>query len=350
MPIRDKIADFSNKNRAGLAGCSVDRQTPHVHQAFILGAGLGTRLRPLTTRLPKPLIPLFHKSLAERALDTCEAVGVRRFAINTHHLPELWRDETFGIPNGAWDRPGLAGGNGLAAEFGHWHDRPVHLFQEPDLLETGGGLKNLLHWIEDGPLLIHNGDIFTTMPLQRLVDEHQASGLPVTLALRSEGEAQHIALDGTGTRVTDIRNKLGRSDGTHLFSGIYCVNRGFLDYLPAGEKVSVIPAFLKLAQEGRLGAVVLDEGHWMDLGDRASYLQAHRSLDLGPLIHPDAKVDPRAIVERSAVGPGAVIEAGAVVRDSVVWPGAVIKGDAAIDGCIVYSARPVSGPHADADL
>jgi NDP-sugar pyrophosphorylase family protein len=328
------------------------RRTPNrvVQQAFILGAGLGTRLRPLTARLPKPLIPLFHKSLAERALDTCEAVGVERFAINVHHLPEMWRDETFGIPNGAWTEPGLKGANGLLAEFGHWHDRPVHLFEEPDLLETGGGLKNLAHWIEDAPLLIHNGDIFSTMPLDRLLAAHAASGLPVTLALRSQGDATHIALDESGERVVDIRHMLGRAEGTHVFSGIYCVNREFLDFLPPGEKVSVIPAFLQLAEQGRLGAITLDEGHWMDLGDRESYLAAHRELELGPRVHPEADVSPDAILERSVVGPGAKIEAGAIVRDSVVWPNAIVRGDAVLDRCIVYSDRPVSGAHENEDL
>jgi len=335
--------------RPKLAGRLRGRQTAPVHQAFLLGAGLGTRLRPLTTRLPKPLIPLFHKSLAERALDACEAAGITRFAVNTHHLPEAWRDETFGIPNGAW-LPGIPGANGLVSQSGHWHDRPVHLFEEPDLLETGGGLKNLGAWIEEGPLLIHNGDIFSTMPLDRLLQAHEASGLPVTLAVRSHGEALHIALDEAGTRVTDIRGKLGIAEGTHLFSGIYCVDREFLDYLPVGEKVSVIPAFLELARQGKLGAITLDEGEWMDLGDRVSYLRAHRELALGPAIHPLARVEPLAVVEDTVVGPRAVIEAGAVVRNSVVWPGALIREDAVLDGCIVYSDRPVSGSHADQDL
>lgn len=321
-----------------------------MHQAFLLGAGLGTRLRPLTTRLPKPLIPLFHKSLAERALDACERVGIRRFAINTHHLPHCWLDPAFGIPNGSWMQSKILGTNGLAAEYGHWHDRPVHLFNEPDLLETGGGLKNLSAWIDDAPLLIHNGDIFSTMPLDRLLAAHSASGLPVTLALRSEGEALHIALDESGGRVVDIRKMLGHSEGSHLFTGIYCVNREFLDYLPPGEKVSVIPAFLELAKQGKLGAIVLDEGHWVDLGDRASYLRAHRDLDLGPRIHPDARVSAQAEVTGSVVGPDAIVEAGAIVRDSVVWPGAIVCGDAVLNGCIVYSNHPVSGIHTDADL
>ena len=295
-----------------------------MNKAFILGAGLGNRLRPLTDRLPKPLVPLFHRPLAEWAMAACARAGIARFAINTHHLPAAWKN------------------------FGAAHE--VTLFHEPVLLETGGGLKNIAAWIGGDALLVHNGDIFSTLPLEKLIAAHEASGLPVTLALRSDGDAKHIALDPSGTRVTDIRNLLGRVEGSHLFSGIYCVSPAFLDLLPAGEKISVIPAFLELAKTGRLGAIVLDEGVWLDLGDRESYLQAHRELDLGPAIHPQARIEPGAVVERSVVGPGAIVEAGAVVRDSVIWPGGRVCRDAELDRCIVFSTDAVESKHKDRDL
>lgn len=293
-------------------------------QAFILGAGLGNRLRPLTNRLPKPLVPLFHRPLADWAIDACARAGIRRFAVNTHHLPDAW--------------------NG----FGTGHD--LTFFHEPILLETGGGLKNLATWMGDEPLLIHNGDIFSTMPLEKLIAAHQASGLPVTLALRTAGEATHIALDPGGSRVTDIRNRLGRQEGTHVFSGIYCVSREFLDLIPSGEKISVIPAFLELAKLGRLGAVTLDEGVWLDLGDRDFYLQAHQQLDLGPAIHPGATIHPSARIGRSVIGPGAVVEAEAVIANSVIWPNCHVSTQANLDRCIVFSGEPVIGQHQNADL
>ena len=295
-----------------------------MNQAFILGAGLGNRLRPLTGRLPKPLVPLFHRPLAAWAMAACERSGIRRFAVNTHHLPEAWKG------------------------FGGEND--VTLFHEPVLLETGGGLKNIGGWIGSDPVLVHNGDIFSTLPLEKLIAAHETSGLPVTLALRSHGDAKHIAIDPTRTRVTDIRKYLGQADGTHVFSGIYCVNPDFLDLIPAGEKISVIPAFLELAKSGQLGACVLDEGVWLDLGDRESYLQAHRELDLGPAIHPDAVIENGATVERSVISPGAVVEAGAIVRDSVVWPGCRVSADAVLDHCIVFSEIPASGVHQNSDL
>ena len=295
-----------------------------VTKAFILGAGLGNRLRPLTDRLPKPLVPLFHQPLAAWAIMACERAGIHRFAVNTHHLPLAW--------------------DGFGA------GRDVTLFHEPVLLETGGGLKNIGSWIGDDPLLVHNGDIFSTMPLEKLIAAHEASGLPATLALRSEGTARHIAIDPSGSVVTDIRMLLGLAEGTHVFSGIYCVNPGFLELIPSGEKISIIPAFLELAKAGKLGAVVLDEGVWLDLGERDSYLQAHRDLSLAPAIHATATVEPGAVVAGSIIGPGAVIEAGAVVRDSVVWPGGRVKADAVLDRCIVFSDTPAGGIHQNEDL
>jgi NDP-sugar pyrophosphorylase family protein len=300
-----------------------------VHQAFILGAGLGTRLRPLTDRLPKPLVPLFHRPLAAWALDACERAGVRRFAINTHHLPGAWNDFT-ALPEN--------------------RGRDITLFHEPVLLETGGGLQNIAPWIENGPLLVHNGDIFSTLPLDRLIAAHEASGLPVTLALRSEGAEKRVALNDSLDRVIDLRHELGRARGTHVFSGIYCVNPDFLDLLPDGQIISVIPAFLELAKEGKLGAVLLNEGVWLDLGDREAYLQAHRELALGPEIHPSARIENGSIVENSVIGPGAIVTCGAVIRDSILWSGTRISSDTALDRCIAFSKATIRGNHKDKDL
>lgn len=324
-------------------------QTHCMHQAFILGAGLGTRLRPLTERLPKPLVPLFHRPLAAWAVDACSRHGIHRFAINTHHLPECWDSFGSAIPaENATATP--IGGNGWVAQVISRDDQEITLFHEPILLETGGGLKNISSWIGNQPVLVHNGDIYSDLDLTKLISAHEASGLPVTLALRSTGDARHIALDPSLTRVMDIRDMLGRAPGTHLFTGIYCVNPDFLNLLPPAEKVSIIPAFLKLAEQGRLGAVVIDDGVWLDLGDRSAYLQAHRDLHLGPAIHPQALVHPTAKLTHSVVGPDAVIGEGAQLTSCVIWPGAVVAPNACLERCVVFSNLPATGRHLDADL
>jgi mannose-1-phosphate guanylyltransferase len=297
-------------------------------QVFLLGAGLGTRLRPLTHRVPKPLVPLFHKPLAAWTVDACRRAGADRFAINTHHLPEQW----LGF-----------------AQYSGFSGAPCDFFYEPILLDTGGGLRNIQPWLRDEPLLIHNGDIFTTLPLEKLIAAHLASGLPATLALRSSGAEKRVGFDPATGRVIDVRHTLGISPGTHVFSGIYCVNPEFLTALPGDHIISVIPAFLHFAAQGRLGGIVLDEGEWLDLGDRDSYLAAHQSLALAPLIHPDAILEPGACVERSVIGPGAIVPAGAIIRDSVLWPGTRIPTGTTLDHCILAAPTCPQGQHLNMD-
>lgn len=292
-----------------------------ITQAFILGAGLGTRLRPLTDALPKPLVPLFHKPLAEWAVEACEAVGCKRFAINTHHLPEKW----------------LGFGTG----------RDVTFFHEPILLETGGGLKNIESWIENGSLLIHNGDIFSSMDLKKLVDAHEISGDEVTLALRSSGGEKRISL-GEKNRVEDVRSEVRGLPGTHVFTGIYCVKKEFLKRIPAGEIIAVIPAFQELVREGGIGAVVLDEGEWMDLGDVESYLEAHHQLHLETPIHTEAIIENGAVVLNSVIGKGARIRSGARIINSVVWAGADVSGEVELRNEVVTFSG--SGTHPGVDL
>ena len=264
-------------------------------------------------------------------MKSCKAAGVEEFAINTHHIPEKWRKESGGWLEGSGE--GLTGGNGLVAKAAEWEGMPVSLFHEELLLETGGGIKNIEAWVGDDDVLVHNGDIYSSLPLGALMKAHEASGNVVTLALRSEGVAKHIAVEDG--QIFDIRNMLGKGEGTHVFSGIYVFSPELLKRIPAGEKVSVIPAFLELAKEGKLGGVILDEGVWFDLGDAESYLAAHRELGLADAVHADAVISPEAVVERSVIGPKARIGAGAVVRDSVVWAGVEVMDGAVIEGEIV---------------
>src|ERR1700680_3543695 len=111
-----------------------------ITQAFVLCAGLGTRLRPLTNDLPKPLIPIFQKPLITFALDHLCDLGVESFVINTHHL---------------------------AAQFerlfldGSYADRPLSLVYEPEILGTGGGIKNIEARLRDEPFIVYSGDLLT---------------------------------------------------------------------------------------------------------------------------------------------------------------------------------------------
>ncbi len=297
-----------------------------MRKAFLLGAGLGTRLQPMTHTLPKPLIPFANRPLITHVMDHCLAAGITDFAINTHHLHEEWAKA---FPEGTY--------RGASLSF----------FHEPVLLETGGGIKNIAEWIGNDPVLVYNGDIVTDLPIDRLITGHMMSNNTVTLATQDHGPQLHLAVDGR--QVTDVRGKISGEAGTHQFTGIYCIDPELLELIPADEKVSVIPAFLELIKAGKLGSYeVKGEPMWLDLGTRESYLDAHFSRK--PEVDEAACIDPAATVENLWVGAGCVVEAGAVVRDSVLWPGTRISGDAQLTKCIVHSNSTVSGVHHNADL
>lgn len=297
-----------------------------MRKAFLLGAGLGTRLRPLTDTLPKPLIPFANRPLVTHLLDHCLAAGLSDFAINTHHLPDAWHEA---FPDGTY------------------RGAPITFFHEPDLLETGGGLKNIASWIKDDPVLVYNADIFTDLPLDRLITGHLASNNTATLAVREDGPARHLTLEGR--RIVDIHGKINARPGTHQFTGVYVVDPEILDLIPSDEKISIIPAFLELIGRGELGAYLVKAPHcWLDLGTREAYLAA--SFSRTPEVSPDARVAPSATILNSWVGPGCEIGDHAVIQDSILWPSTRVSPDAQLTNCIVHRKSPATGIHHDVDL
>ncbi len=307
-----------------------------MNKAFVLGAGLGTRLRPLTDQLPKPLIPVCNRPLITHAFDHLLSCGVREFIVNTHHLPEKYAGA---FPDSIY------------------HGAPITFRHEPVLLETAGGIANIADLVHDETFLVYNGDILTNLPLLPLIQEHERSGNLITLALRSSGPARHIAFDPFSGRISDIRNKLATGNpGTHQFTGIYAVSPGFLQHLTPGKIESVIPVFLKLIQSGaRIGGMVLDEGNWRDLGDRENYLAAHQEFfrdgsNINP-ISPTARIHPTArLLGATVIGDNAEISAGAILEDCILWPEARVAEDANLKSCIVRSGMTAQGTLRNADV
>src|SRR5450755_2541894 len=187
-----------------------------IDQAFVLGAGLGLRLRPLTEDLPKPLVPIFQKPLITFAFDHLAAAGVKSFVVNTHHLPAAF--ETL-----------FAGGR--------YRELPVRLVHEAVLLETGGGIKNAQPWLGTKPFIAYSGDVLTDLPLEPLIEEHFRSGNDVTLALRETGLASNVAFrDG---RVLDIGNRYGHP-GNFDYANVSLWNPRIFEHLLSGKKVSFV--------------------------------------------------------------------------------------------------------------
>ena len=305
--------------------------TRSIQQAFVLGAGLGTRLKSLTTHRPKPLIPVCGKPLISYAFDHLMGVGIRRLVVNTHHCADRYT-------------------------------RDIQFAHEALLLETAGGIKNVEPLLAGngggGNFIVYNGDILTDLPLEKAVAHHCASGNEVTLVLRSNEQPHHIALSPEG-RVVDISQRLGiKTDRLFLFTGIYIVEPGFFARIPADTKLSVIPIFMKMIEEGAgLGGIVIDEGHWWDLGTREQYLEIHRHLKAANQlpsprwIHPSAQIAPSArLLGATNVGANVIIGENVVLSDSIIWENATIQAGSELENCVVTAGSVAGGAHRDADL
>lgn len=309
-----------------------------IRTAFVLGAGLGTRLKSLTARRPKPLIPVVNRPLITYAFDHLLGVGVEKLVINTH-----WRAEAY-----ARFFPGQS-----------YRDVPLSFRDEqPEVLETAGGIWNVRDLLGSGTFLVYNGDILSDLPLEAAIRTHFDAGNEVTMILRSSGGPLQVAFDAAGGRVTDIGGRVDAAAGPRfLFSGIYLVNADFIARIPAATKISVVPLFCDMIRAGaKLGGVIIDEGAWWDLGNRENYLAVHSALAAreqppAPWIHPTAQIAPTATISgATAIGAGVRIGEHASVNDSLVWEGAEIASGTLLNHCIITDGQHVEGIHSHTDL
>ena len=225
--------------------------------AFILGAGLGLRLRPLTESRPKPLLPLNNRPIITYAMDHLMKAGIERFIVNTHHQPHVY-SEVF--PDG------------------RWRGAPILFRHEPVLLDTAGGLKNIEDLLDgDESILCYNGDVLSDLPLDELIAAHERIPCEATLALRTTGPLLNVSMDDAG-RICDMRGILGKPGVIScLFTGIYAVETSILQYSEPGRIESVVDVFLRriTASPGSIRGILIDEGQWHDIGS----VEVYRKMD-----------------------------------------------------------------------
>jgi len=312
-----------------------------ITHAFVLGAGVGKRLRPLTDDLPKPLIPIFQKPLITFALDHLIGAGVNKFVINTHMLSELFRN--------------FFGENRYA-------NCPITLVHEPELLETGGGIKNVERILASDPFITYSGDILTDVNPQPLIDEHFRCGNDVTLALRQTGLASQMAL--RDHRIMDIANRHG-IPGSLDFANIAVWNSAIFQKIPPQKKISFISIIADwIGQGGKIGGLVMNDGKWFNIGSRTGYLGVHRTIlrenwrphfvkmrEWPERIASSAIVDPSAELRGcTVVGRNCRVGAEAILEDTILWPDAEIASQSRLEACIVRSRKKVSGIHRNSDI
>lgn len=297
-----------------------------MHTAFLLAAGLGTRLRPLTLERPKALLPVCGVPMLDYALALARAHGHQSILVNAHYL---WRQVA------AW-------------AVAHEVEVQVEL---PEILGTGGGLYAALDRLDPAGVVVVSADVLSDVDLTALRAALPPGG--AAMALRASPDAaaiRAVEADSQGfiVHMADILEGAGGVPGTH-FTGIHAATREALLRVPDpaehGESCVVRTAYKALVPERKV-ASILHRGTWVDIGTPLAYLDANLDALDGRL---HLLVDPWTRGERgpggSWVGAGAVVEGE--IRRSVIGAGAVVPAGAALTDCVVWDGMVVpEGRHA----
>ena len=221
-------------------------------KAFVLAAGLGTRLRPLTLETPKPMLPLWGKPMLARTLETLASWGVRDVLVNLHHAPGPILRHLASCPV-----PGLR----AAAVF------------EPAILGTGGALRNA-SWFLDEPFWLLNADVVADLDPSPLLSNWR-SVKPLAACWLTENAGPKTVRCENGL----VRDFNDPSRGHATFCGLHLLDRRILDFVAPSGFDSIVDAYRRAQARGHsVSAVFVPNSFWADVGTPSQYVQAHRDV------------------------------------------------------------------------
>ena len=300
-------------------------------KGFILAAGFGTRLRPITHTLPKPMVPLCNRPLLEWAIQSYYAAGVRDLIVNVHHLPDV-----------------------IERHLREHFDR-VEISREEQILGTGGAIRRVRPLLEnDDAFVLVNGD---TVQFPRWDALRDALGNNIAaLTLRHPPENDRFT-----PVYLDRGNVTGFGKGTGealMFAGSHLISTRIFEHLPEREEFGIVDAVYQPLLESQRETIagIVDESLWFDIGTPQRYLAAsdglREAMMRGELAPPEGShVDGDSLVHETTTGRatrsvlGARTTINGTVTDSVVFDDCTIDGT--IERCIVSHGVHVTGTHRD---
>lgn len=298
--------------------------------AVILAAGFGTRLRPLSFQVPKPLFPILNRPLLSLILSQLQDAGFRRVAVNVHHLAD--EIKLFLKTQNQWDLE-------ILVSF------------EAEILGTGGGLRRLVDFVGKSPFLVINGDILTDLNFADIFQQHRPDALS-TMVLHDCPRFNNVWLAENGHVAA-----FGSPPAEHLpssplaFTGVQVVSPRIFELIPPERFVSIIDTYRQAISAGKsVAAAVIENFYWQDIGTPKDYLAIHHQLlhhelpSLTAFFPPIT--DPFLGQEVSlgtgsnlaggvCLGKGVKVGAAACLKDTVVWDDAVIDPGVFLEGCVI---------------
>jgi len=301
------------------AAPSADRPPPTADmRAMVMAAGLGTRLRPITNEVPKPIVPVGNVAIVEQLVRLLASHGVKEVIANLHWFPETVQGR-------------LGDGSELGVE--------VSYRQEDELLGTAGGVRNVADFLTaDGgdTFLVLAGDALTDVDLTALVDAHRAGGGVATLAVKKVSDVSEygVIVAGSDGRVQGFQEKPDPAEALSDLVNcmVYAFSPEVLDYFPDPDPVDfahdVFPALLEHDVPFHVHEV---DAYWNDVGTLREYLQGNLDAVEGAVELPrlgGVLLDGEAPAE------------GAEIAGDVDVQGKVLFGD----GCRIGAGARLSGP------
>ena len=295
-------------------------------RAVVLVGGFGTRLRPLTLTVPKPMLPVGHVPIIEHLIANLVRGGITDVTLALGFKPE----------------PFLA-----AFPDGTCAGAVLRYAVEPEPLDTAGAIRFAAEAAGiDDTFVVANGDVLTDLDVGALADFHRRNGAEATLHLTAVDDPSAfgvVALDGDG-RVERFVEKPapGTAPSNLINAGTYVLEPSVLDRIPLGQRLSIERAtFPAIVADGRVFALATDD-YWIDTGKPDLYLAANVDLLLGRRPHtvcepvaPGARIDAFASLDHAMVADGVVVAAGARIERSVLLAGASVDADATVVGSVV---------------
>jgi len=241
-------------------------------KAMILAAGLGTRLRPLTSNRPKALVEIAGRTMLEIALARLHSFGVNEVIVNVHHFADQVVDYLH-----------------THANFG----MRIEVSREDELLDTGGGLKKAAWFFQEDsanehtPFILYNVDVLSNIDLSRMLDIHNATRALATLAVQNRSTSRYLLFDDHNRL---CGRRAGRGGTPELvrpcpnpravaFSGIHMISPRLLPLLTEDGAFSIVTSYLRLAAQGEnIQAFPADEYYWRDLGRPENIAQAEQDI------------------------------------------------------------------------
>jgi mannose-1-phosphate guanylyltransferase len=295
---------------------------------MLLAAGRGTRFRPVTEGIPKPLFPFLNVPLIRAHLERLGRAGVSEVGINLHHLGETIRASVRDVPAGF---------------------PKVRFFDEPEILGTAGALRNASEWLSGDDFFLVNSDAALEADFPALLSRHRQSSRAVTLLVtENQAPARFTPLASEGDRIVSFGTM---SSWPLVYTGVCALAPRVLARIPAGERSLVADLWQPLLDSGEEIGWLLHDGPFSDLGTPRDFLRATRqaltrggvfpreSGEFDPPSRVLSRIRTRGLECVSSVIGRVTVGKGTRLIESVVWDGVEIGAGSELKDCIAAGGR-----------